>query len=72
MARNSQEWKARVFDYKYVRVDAHGNKKSVKHRNRCLLCGRPRGFIRKFNMCRLCFRGLALRGEIPGVIKSSW
>lgn len=39
---------------------------------RCLLCGRPRGYLRKFQMCRLCFRELALKGEIPGVIKASW
>ncbi len=44
----------------------------VRERNRCPLCGRPRAYIRKFNMCRLCFRKLALRGDIPGVIKSSW
>ena len=40
--------------------------------NRCPLCGRPRAFLRKFQMCRICFRSLALRGEIPGVIKASW
>ena len=40
--------------------------------NRCKLCGRPRAYLRKFGLCRLCFRGLALRGEIPGVSKSSW
>ena len=45
---------------------------AIRHRNRCPICGRPRGFIRKFDMCRLCFRSLALRGEIPGVRKSSW
>ena len=44
----------------------------VRHRNRCPLCGRPRGFYRKFNLCRLCFRELASRGELPGVIKASW
>ncbi|MGH9356974.1 MAG: type Z 30S ribosomal protein S14 [Terriglobia bacterium] len=44
----------------------------VRHRNRCRICGRPRGFLRKFEMCRLCFRQLALRGDIPGVTKSSW
>ena len=48
------------------------HKFAVRKRNRCPLCGRPRGFMRKFNMCRLCFRNLALKGEIPGVIKSSW
>ena len=44
----------------------------IRLRNRCRICGRPRGFIRKFRLCRLCFRSLALEGEIPGVIKSSW
>ncbi len=39
---------------------------------RCKLCGRPRGYLRKFDMCRICFRELALRGEVPGVIKASW
>jgi len=45
---------------------------SVRRYNRCPLCGRPRAFLRKFGICRLCFRSLALKGEIPGVIKSSW
>ena len=45
---------------------------STRRHNRCRICGRPRGFLRKFGICRLCFRGLALRGEIPGVSKSSW
>ena len=44
----------------------------IRHRNRCQRCGRPRGYLRKFKMCRLCFRQLALQGEIPGVTKSSW
>lgn len=44
----------------------------VRKYNRCPLCGRARGFYRKFNMCRICLRTLALRGELPGVIKSSW
>jgi small subunit ribosomal protein S14 len=39
---------------------------------RCQLCGRPRGYLRKFKLCRLCFRELALKGEIPGVVKASW
>ena len=47
-------------------------KYKVRKYNRCQLCGRPRGFIRKFQLCRICFRSLALKGEIPGVIKSSW
>jgi len=44
----------------------------VRHRNRCWRCGRARAFLRKFGVCRLCFRQLALNGEIPGVIKASW
>lgn len=44
----------------------------VRKRNRCRLCGRPRGYLRKFALCRLCFRRLALEGEITGVTKSSW
>ncbi|HLB25133.1 MAG TPA: type Z 30S ribosomal protein S14 [Nitrospirota bacterium] len=39
---------------------------------RCKICGRPRGYLRKFDMCRICFRLLSLKGEIPGVIKASW
>ena len=45
---------------------------SVRQRNRCQLCGRPRGFLSKFKLCRLCFRDHALRGEIAGVTKASW
>lgn len=48
------------------------HKFKVREHNRCPLCGRPRSYMRKFDMCRLCFRSLALKGEIPGVIKSSW
>jgi small subunit ribosomal protein S14 len=44
----------------------------VRERNRCKLCGRPRGYIRKFGICRVCFRTLAGKGEIPGVKKASW
>ena len=47
-------------------------KYKIRHRNRCRLCGRPRAFMRKFDMCRLCFRKLALEGDIAGVTKSSW
>ena len=45
--------------------------KTQQH-NRCKLCGRPRSFMRRFAMCRICFRLRALTGEIPGVTKSSW
>ncbi len=41
-------------------------------RNRCQLTGRPRGYLSKFGLSRLCFRELASRGFIPGVIKASW
>jgi small subunit ribosomal protein S14 len=47
-------------------------KYGVRGYNRCNRCGRPRAFIRKFGLCRICFRQMALRGEIPGVRKSSW
>ncbi|MCL4478864.1 MAG: type Z 30S ribosomal protein S14 [Deltaproteobacteria bacterium] len=44
----------------------------VRQYNRCPLCGRSRGYMSKFNMCRICFRKMALRGDIPGVTKASW
>ena len=54
-------------------VRANGPQKfAVRHRNRCKVCGRPRGFIRKFALCRICLRVLAVRGELPGVTKASW
>lgn len=40
--------------------------------NRCKVCGRPRGYLRKFALCRICFRKMASQGLIPGVIKASW
>lgn len=45
---------------------------SVRVKNRCQLCGRSRSYIRKFGICRICFRQLAHKGELPGVIKASW
>jgi small subunit ribosomal protein S14 len=47
-------------------------KYEVRVRNRCQQCGRPRAFIRRFGLCRICFRELALKGMLPGVVKSSW
>jgi len=44
----------------------------VRQHNRCTRCGRPRAFLRKFALCRICFRDLALFGQIPGVTKASW
>jgi small subunit ribosomal protein S14 len=47
-------------------------KYAVQVRNRCKRCGRPQGYMRRFGLCRICFRELALDGQIPGVTKSSW
>lgn len=44
----------------------------VRQHNRCKICGRPRGYMRKFGMCRICFRENASIGRLPGVVKSSW
>ena len=51
---------------------ARAPKFSVRFHNRCKLCGRPHAYIRKFGVCRLCFRMLAYKGQIPGVKKASW
>ncbi|HOM99660.1 MAG TPA: type Z 30S ribosomal protein S14 [Acidobacteriota bacterium] len=45
---------------------------SVRGYNRCRRCGRARAYLRKFKLCRICFRQLALSGEVPGVTKASW
>jgi len=45
---------------------------STRKYHRCQVCGRPRGYIRRFGLCRICFRELASKGQIPGVTKSSW
>jgi small subunit ribosomal protein S14 len=47
-------------------------KYKTRRYNRCRLCGRPRAYYRKFQICRICFRNLASKGEIPGVRKASW
>lgn len=47
-------------------------KYKVRKNSRCRRCGRPRGYLRKFGLCRICFRELALAGEIPGIVKASW
>jgi len=44
----------------------------VQQHNRCHICGRPRAYMRKFGVCRICFRKLALSGQLPGVRKASW
>lgn len=55
-------------------MERHAKKKKFKVReyNRCPLCGRVHGYLRRFDMCRICFRDLASKGQIPGVVKSSW
>lgn len=45
---------------------------STREKNRCLICGRSRAFMRKFGLCRICFRNMAHKGELPGVVKASW
>jgi small subunit ribosomal protein S14 len=45
---------------------------TVRQKNRCHRCGRPRAYLRKFGICRICFRELSLMGKIPGVVKASW
>jgi len=56
-------------------VIARANKKpkfSTRIVRRCFKCGRKRSYLRKFGLCRICFRELANKGEIPGIKKSSW
>lgn len=48
------------------------NASPVRLKNRCFKCGRPRGYMRDFGLCRICFRELANKGMIPGVKKASW
>jgi small subunit ribosomal protein S14 len=55
-----------------IAKDLKKPKFKVRHRNRCARCGRPRGYYRKFHLCRICFRNLSLAGEVPGVVKASW
>lgn len=47
-------------------------KYETREYNRCNICGRPHGYLRKFGLCRICFRELAYKGQIPGIKKSSW
>jgi small subunit ribosomal protein S14 len=47
-------------------------KYAIRYRNRCNVCGRSRGYISHFGLCRLCFREMAAKGELPGVKKASW
>ncbi|MBI3114953.1 MAG: type Z 30S ribosomal protein S14 [Candidatus Kerfeldbacteria bacterium] len=56
----------------YAKTFIHTPKYSTRKVNRCWRCGRKRGYIRDFELCRICFRELATRGEIPGIRKASW
>jgi len=55
-----------------IAKDQKKPKYPTRKHNRCALCGRPRAYIRLFGICRLCFRELANKGELPGVTKASW
>lgn len=50
----------------------HKQKFAVRMKNRCNICGRSRSYMRRFGLCRMCFRGLAQKGELPGVLKATW
>lgn len=74
MARTALIVKTEKRQRKFKQALAHGKKpaKWVRTYNRCKLCGRSRGYLRYFQVCRICFRELASKGEIMGVKKSSW
>ena len=74
MAKKSLIVKSEKLRRKLERAVGEGRKmkKATKAYNRCKLCGRPKGYMRQFGICRICFRELAARGEITGVRKSSW
>jgi len=75
MARQALISKTKRLKEKLTKAHESGKKKNglkVRAYNRCALCGRPRGYLRDFAMCRICFREYASRGEIVGVKKSSW
>ncbi len=55
-----------------IMKQARKPKFDVRGYSRCRRCGRPRAYMRRFGLCRICFRELALAGEIPGVVKASW
>lgn len=74
MARTAATEKMKTLKEKIGRVRGQGKAYPLRtrYRNRCSVCGRPRGFYRKFGLCRICFRSMAHKGLIPGVTKSSW
>lgn len=74
MARKALIVKTERIKQKHLRALAAGKKmkKATRVYNRCKLCGRNRGYMGDFDMCRICFRELAQNGAIPGLKKSSW
>ena len=60
------------FDARLKLAEMPRNSSKVRIRNRCELTGRPRGYFRKFGLCRNKLREVAMRGEVPGMIKASW
>jgi len=74
MARKAIVTKSRKFMARHLLAKAEGRKikNSARAYNRCALCGRPRGYMRDFGICRCCFRKHAEAGDIPGVRKASW
>jgi len=74
MAKTSEIVKAAKAKRKVLTALAAGSKPKhvIRQVNRCRLCGRRHGYLRRFEMCRICFRELASRGEIVGVRKASW
>ena len=65
-------WREGNVAKKSIIVRETRRKYPTRVRNRCARCGRPRGYLRRFNLCRICFRELGMAGKIPGVVKSSW
>lgn len=57
---------------KCMKLREQRRKYPVRVHNRCSMCGRPHGYLRRFDLCRICFRDQALKGYLPGVVKSSW
>ena len=74
MARKALIVKTEKFKKKCLQALQQGKKyaKWIRNYNRCKICGRPRGYLRHFEICRICFRELAAKGEIMGIKKSSW
>ncbi len=72
VGRSREKTKANMATTAKIAKEAKTPKFKVRLRNRCKRCGRPRAYLRKFALCRLCFRKLALEGDIAGVTKSSW